>query len=202
MTPTPSTECSKVAVGSWELCISGRAKRVSGSLTITGLCNLTKTASATLLNSNKTAKMAFFNHVKRLHRSVRFQPKRFCSVSGSVTISYKSFRFLRYREVGLPEPMFLKPFPWDIRLYYYEYAYKPIFSLIGGIVGSKSIQDTNFPDRTSENKKSKLCYLARFKNSQNRWWRLKWRHKWRLFIHAFRESDLTLSQYYTQKKAF
>ena len=109
----PSPECSKVAVGCRGLCISERAKRVSGLLTITGFCYLTKTASATILNSNKTAKMAFliFNHAKRHHRSVRFQPKIFCRTSGSVTTRVESFKFLRYREIWFTEPLFLEPFP-------------------------------------------------------------------------------------------
>ena len=32
-----------------------------------------RVASATIINSNKTTKMAFFNHPKRHHGSVRFQ---------------------------------------------------------------------------------------------------------------------------------
>ena len=115
--PYPSSECLKVAVGGRELCISERAKRESGSLTITGFCYFTKTASATILNSNKTAKMAFFNHAKRYHRSVRFQPKCFCSASGLISTSVESFRFLQYQEVGFPEPLFLNS--REIYDYYY-----------------------------------------------------------------------------------
>ena len=60
VTPSPFPECSKVAVCSRELCISERAKRVSGSLIITEFCYLTKTASATILSSE----MAFLTMQK------------------------------------------------------------------------------------------------------------------------------------------
>ena len=144
--------------------MSEQAKRVSGSITITGFCYFKKTASATIsiLNSNKTAKIAFFNHAKRHHRSVRFQPKIICSTSGSESTSVESFRFLLYREVGFPEPLFLKPIPWDIRLYTYSILLRvrlqAYIQLIGRRISSQSIQDTDCPDHASERKKSKVSY--------------------------------------------
>ena len=90
----PFPESSTVAVGDREL---------YNGLTITGFCDLTKTASATILHYNKTAKMAFFNHAKRHHKRVRLQ----CLwVSIKNYKCGKLYRFLLYREVGFPEPLF------------------------------------------------------------------------------------------------
>ena len=137
-----------------ELCICERAKRVSGSLTITVFRYFTKTASATILYSNKTAKMAFFNHAKRHRKRVRFQPTKECSASGSVATGLESYRFLQYREDGFQNPLFLNFKAIPVR--YTTTTTTMSTSLNRGI----STQETDFPDHASERKTSKLCIIG------------------------------------------
>ena len=40
------------------------------------------------------------------------------STSGLVITSVESLRFLKYREIGFPEPLFLKPYSREIYDYY------------------------------------------------------------------------------------
>ena len=68
-----------------EPCISDRAKRSDRFTYYNGILLLRqKTADATILNSNKTAKTAFYNLQKRYDRNVRFIPKELCSASGHI----------------------------------------------------------------------------------------------------------------------
>ena len=98
------------------LCISNRAKGVNGPLAISVFCYLTKTASATILNADKTAKMAFFNHAKRHHRSVSFQPQQKFSASGSVNRGKDKVWLVRNRTLAVSRTFsHLKPFPAHIR---------------------------------------------------------------------------------------
>ena len=152
MTITPSpVKCSKVAVGGREPCISERAKRVSGLL-------WQKTASDTILNTNKTAKMTFYNLQKRYDKNVCFLPKIFCCASGRVWTCVRSFKSLLYREVWFPEPLFFNRFPWDSIYMYVYIVYRRRFRMqIEGRVFSQTIQDTDFPDPTSWRKTFKLC---------------------------------------------
>ena len=72
----------------------------------------------------------------------------------------------------------------------------------GKSLNSQSIEDTDFPDHASERTASKLCISLGLKILTSVSEVLNDVTSDIFFLHDFRESDLTLSQYYTQKEAF